>query len=111
MLSGRSKEQLNHAMSNAIVRKMKGFRTRQVGEHAKGDQGRWHDVGPIRRDSRDLATGVEIEAAGRMREQPATLLARFVTHQGHAWQCVVLGPQVDREQAAVFLESFRVLRR
>jgi hypothetical protein len=57
------------------------------------------------------ATGVEVEAAGRMREQPATLLARFVTHERQAWQCVVLGPQVDREQAAVFLDSFRVLRR
>ncbi len=57
------------------------------------------------------ATGIEIEAAGRMREQPATLLARFVTHERRAWQCVVLGPQVDREQAAVFLDSFRVLRR
>ena len=63
MLSRRSKEQLNHAVSNAIVRKMEGFGPRQVGEHAKGNQSRRHDVGPIRRDSRDLATSVEIECA------------------------------------------------
>ena len=42
---------------------MEGFRTRQVGEHAKGDQSCRHDVSAICWDSRNLATGFEIECS------------------------------------------------
>ena len=54
--------------------------------------------------------GVEIEAAGRMREREATLIARFVAVGTQAWQAVVLGPRPDRESAALFLESLKLMR-
>jgi hypothetical protein len=38
------------------------------------------------------------------------LLARFAADGDRAWQAVVLGPRPDREQAALFLESLRVMR-
>ena len=53
---------------------------------------------------------VEIEAGGRMRDRDATLIARFVGLEGRAWQAVVLGPSPDREQAATFLESLKIVR-
>lgn len=56
------------------------------------------------------APGVEIEAAGRMRDGDAVLLARFVGRGTRVWQAVVLGPAPDREQAAVFLESLKLQR-
>jgi hypothetical protein len=45
-----------------------------------------------------------------MRERDATLLARFVGLGGQAWQAVVLGPSPAREQAALFLESLKIVR-
>ena len=54
--------------------------------------------------------GVEIEAVGRMRDGEALLLARFVGVDARAWQVVVLGPQPDREQAALFLDSLKLRR-
>lgn len=56
------------------------------------------------------AEGVEVEAVGRMRDGEAVLLARFVGVGARAWQAVVLGPRPDREQAALFLDSFRLRR-
>jgi hypothetical protein len=53
---------------------------------------------------------IEIEALGRMREREATLIARFVGLGAQAWQAVVLGPSPDREQAALFLESLKLVR-
>lgn len=55
--------------------------------------------------------GVEVEASGRMRDTEVTLLARFVSLDGRAWQAVVLGPKPDPEQSALFMESFRVVKR
>jgi hypothetical protein len=52
---------------------------------------------------------VELEATGRMRDRDATLLARFVGLGAQAWQAVVLGPSPEREQAALFLESLKVV--
>lgn len=60
--------------------------------------------------SAGTAQGVEVEAAGRMRDADAVLLARFVGQGGRVWQAVVLGPAPDREQAAVFLESLKLQR-
>lgn len=54
--------------------------------------------------------GFELEAQGRMRDRPATLIARFVAIGPHAWQAVVLGPEPDREHAAQFLESLKLMR-
>ena len=54
--------------------------------------------------------GLEVEAFGRMRDRPATLVARFVAIGPQAWQAVVLGPEPDREQAALFLESLKLMR-
>jgi hypothetical protein len=54
--------------------------------------------------------GVEVEAAGRMRDADAVLLARFVGRGTRVWQAVVLGAAPDREQAAVFLESLKLQR-
>ncbi len=53
---------------------------------------------------------VEVEATGRMRERDAALIARFVGLGAQAWQAVVLGPSPDREQAALFLESLKIVR-
>ncbi len=55
--------------------------------------------------------GLEVEAVGRMRGQEATLIARFATVDARVWQIVVLGPRPDREQAAMFLDSVRLIRR
>jgi hypothetical protein len=54
--------------------------------------------------------GVEVEAVGRMRDKEATLIARFVAAGPKAWQCVVLGTHVEREPAATFLQSFKLVR-
>jgi hypothetical protein len=55
--------------------------------------------------------GIEIEAVGRMRDREATLIARFVGTGSQVLQAVVLGPQPDREQASMFLESLKLVRR
>jgi hypothetical protein len=55
--------------------------------------------------------GVEVEATGRMRDREATLIARFAGVGAGAWQAVVLGTGPDREQAATFLESLKLVRR
>jgi hypothetical protein len=46
-----------------------------------------------------------------MRDRDATLIARFVAVDGRAWQAVVLGAAPEREQAALFLESLKLVRR
>lgn len=56
------------------------------------------------------AAGIEVEAVGRMREREATMLARFVGIGAQAWQAVVLGDRPDREMAALFLESLKLIR-
>lgn len=54
--------------------------------------------------------GVEVEASGTVGEDPTRMLARFAALDDRAYQWVVLGPSIDRDQATTFLESFRVLR-
>jgi hypothetical protein len=56
------------------------------------------------------AAAIEVEASGRMKDRDAVLMARFVALGARAWQCVVLGPAVEREQADTFLRSFRLVR-
>jgi hypothetical protein len=56
------------------------------------------------------ASAVEIEAGGRMRDREATLIARFVAVGAQAWQAVVLGARPEREAAALFLESLKLMR-
>ena len=56
------------------------------------------------------APGVEIEAIGTMRGREALLIARFVGLGAQAWQAVVVGEHVDREHAALFLESLKLVR-
>jgi hypothetical protein len=56
------------------------------------------------------APAIEIEATGRMKDRDAVLMARFVAVGAKAWQCVVLGPAVEREHAQTFLRSFRLVR-
>jgi hypothetical protein len=63
MFAGRTKEQLNHPMSNAVVRKMESFRPRQVGQHAQGDQGGGHDVGPFGRNPRNRPAASQVGGA------------------------------------------------
>lgn len=53
---------------------------------------------------------IRVEATGVVKGRPVTLSAGFAADGGRAWQWVVIGPQVDREQAATFLESFRLVR-
>jgi hypothetical protein len=54
--------------------------------------------------------GVEVEATGRMRDADAVLIARFVGLGAQAWQAVVLGARPDRELAAQFLDSLKLVR-
>jgi hypothetical protein len=56
------------------------------------------------------ATGVRVEAAGRPQGREMALSAGFVARGARAWQWVVMGPAPDREQAGVFLQSFRLLQ-
>lgn len=53
---------------------------------------------------------LRIEARGTAQGKPVTMLAGFATRGARAYQWVVLGPQPDREQAKVFLDSFRLLQ-
>ena len=54
------------------------------------------------------AAGIALEAAGSIRGKPASMQARIVAHEGRAYQALVVGTDVDREQAKTFLESFRL---
>lgn len=54
------------------------------------------------------AAGVALEAAGSIRGKPARLQARIVAHDGRAYQALVVGTDLDPEQAKTFLESFRL---
>lgn len=58
--------------------------------------------------TRGTAPGWRIEATGRAGEREVALLAIFASRDGRAWQAVVVGPSPDREQAAMFLDGFRV---
>lgn len=51
-----------------------------------------------------------VEATGTVQGRPSTLVAGFAADGRRAWQWVMLGPTVDREQAQTFLEGFRVVR-
>lgn len=53
---------------------------------------------------------VRIEADGAIKGRPVTMSAGFAADGPRAWQWVVIGHAVDREQASTFLDSFRVLR-
>jgi hypothetical protein len=52
---------------------------------------------------------VRVDATGTAQGKPQQLLAGFGARGARAYQWVVLGPSVDREQARTFLESFRLL--
>ena len=54
--------------------------------------------------------GERVEAVGAVQGRPTTLIAGFAAEGRRAWQWVVVGPAVDREQAQVFFEGFRVVR-
>jgi len=58
--------------------------------------------------ARGTAPGWRIEATGRAGDREVALLAVFASRNGRAWQAVVVGPSPDREQAAMFLDGFRV---
>lgn len=51
-----------------------------------------------------------IDAVGTVKGRPMTLVAGFAGEGRRAWQWVVVGPEVDREQAQAFVEGFRVVR-
>lgn len=52
---------------------------------------------------------VRLEASGTTQGAPVTMLAGFAAHGSRAWQWMVIGPQPDREHAATFLDSFRLV--
>ena len=54
-------------------------------------------------------TGVEVVATGRMRGAEATMIARFAGEGARVWQAVVLGTAIDRDAAATFLGSLKLL--
>lgn len=88
------------AMREALVRNIEGKETAAVPvpipvEAAAGGLAR-------------TTAGVALEAAGSIRGKPALLQARLVAHDGRAYQALVVGTDVDRDQARTFLESFRL---
>ena len=52
--------------------------------------------------------GVQVAAAGQVRGRPATMIARLYVHRARAVQALVVGPEIDREQADQFFESLRL---
>jgi hypothetical protein len=52
---------------------------------------------------------VRVEAEGAAQGRPMRLSAGFTARGARAWQWVLLAPEVDREQARTFLESFRLV--
>ncbi len=56
------------------------------------------------------AVASRIEASGSAKGKPMSLVGAFVASEDRAWQAVAVGERVDREQAATFVDSFRLLR-
>jgi hypothetical protein len=54
------------------------------------------------------APGLSVEAAGTIRGKPALMQARLVAHAGRAYQALVVGTDLDPEQAKTFFDSFRL---
>ncbi len=53
---------------------------------------------------------VRIEAGGSAQGRPMSMLAGFTSRGARAYQWVVIGPEVRREEALTFLDSFRLLQ-
>lgn len=51
-----------------------------------------------------------VDAGGALQGSPVAMSAGFVAVGNRAWQWVVMGPAVDREQADIFLDSFRLIQ-
>ncbi|UCE32652.1 MAG: hypothetical protein JSW68_07130 [Burkholderiales bacterium] len=60
--------------------------------------------------ARGIVPALWIEVAGMMRERPASMLARFSVLGDRAYQWVVLGYEIDREQALTFLDSLKLMQ-
>jgi hypothetical protein len=58
---------------------------------------------------RGRQSAVMIEAQGRIQEVPGRMRAIFVARGNRVWQWVVLGVEVDAEQASNFLDSVRLV--
>ena len=54
------------------------------------------------------APGMQVTAAGQVRGQPATMVARLYVRNARAVQALVVGPELDREQVDRFFESLRL---
>jgi hypothetical protein len=54
--------------------------------------------------------GVIVDAEGRLRDAPVHMRAGFVARGNRVWQWVVLGTEVDAEQAVNFLDSVRLVQ-
>ena len=54
--------------------------------------------------------GVRVEADGSAQGKAMTMLAGFTSRGTRAYQWVAVGPDVRREEALTFLDSFRLLR-
>jgi len=52
---------------------------------------------------------VRIEATGKAQGAPVTMMAGFAAQGARAWQWMVIGPAPEREHAATFLDSFRLV--
>jgi hypothetical protein len=56
------------------------------------------------------APGWALRASGSAQGRPMQMHAAFAARGARAWQWVVLGPEVDAEQARTFTASFRLLQ-
>lgn len=56
------------------------------------------------------APGWSLRATGAAQGRPIRMHAAFAARGARAWQWVVLGPEVDEEQARTFVASFRLLQ-
>ncbi len=59
--------------------------------------------------ARGAEAAMRIDADGSAQGKAVTMLAGFAARGARAYQWVVLGPGIDREQAQVFLDSFRLV--
>lgn len=98
------------ALRERVLAAMRAQMVRNLGGAERGAEAQ--PVPVVDGDGREVARapGLRIEAAGQAQGKPAVLLGRFFGRGDRAWQAVVIGPDPDREQAKIFLESVRVMQ-
>ena len=88
------------AMREALVRNIAGHETAAAAATITRVDASGRSIGTV--------AALAIEATGQVRGAPATLMARLAARDRLAVQALVVGPDLDREQAATFFDSLRL---